>query len=88
MKIEPFHRYYFCKLLLTTFVSASCLLIKHEDYLFRNDQHIYFTIQRAIIARGAALKQLARMLKKLGPEDVYQHLHTVKERELQAKRRV
>lgn len=55
-------------------------LIKNEDQLIRKEQHIYFSILRAIWGREASLNQISRQLKQLSPEDMYEHFNTVKER--------
>lgn len=62
------------------------ILIKHEDQLIRMEQHIYFSIHRAIWAREASLNHLNRKLKQLGSEDMHEHFNTVKEREIQRNR--
>lgn len=77
-KIEYFHRYYVEKYLLTTHLDNIPTLIKHEDLLVRQEQHVYYSILRAIWAREACLNQISRQLKQLSVEDMHEHFHIVK----------
>jgi hypothetical protein len=52
------------------------------------DQHIYFSIEKAIWAREACLNHLKRQLRGLGPQDVYEHLQTLKDRKVEASRKM
>jgi hypothetical protein len=87
-KIEPFHRYYFEKYVFSTYVQNVHALVKREDSLIRHEQHIYFSILRAIWAREACMNHLSRSLKQLSSEDMHEHFHTVTERSLQRNRRI
>lgn len=54
----------------------------------RLDQHIYFSIEKAIWAREACMNHIKRQLKVLGPQDIYEHLQTLKDREIERSRRM
>ena len=50
-KIDLFHRYYFEKYLYSAYLRNVGTLIKREEVLMRQEQHVYYSIYRAIWAR-------------------------------------
>lgn len=52
----------------------------------RQEHHVYFSIEKTIWAREACLNQLRREIKGMGSQDVWEHLQTVKDREVERSR--
>lgn len=52
----------------------------------RQEHHVYFSIEKTIWAREACLNQLRREIKGMGSQDVWEHLQTVKDREMERSR--
>lgn len=75
------------KYIFTTYFKNLDQLISAEEKLIKEEQHIYFSIFRAINAREACLRQLRRTLAELSVEDVYEYLHVAKERIYSEKRK-
>ena len=69
--IPFFHRFYFLKYIFTTYFKNLSQLITNEEKLMKEEQHIYYSIFRAVNAREACLRQLRRSLADLTVEDVY-----------------
>ena len=61
-------------------------LIKHEEQLIRQEHHVYFSIEKAIWAREACLNHLRREIKSMDSQDVWEHLQTLKDREVDRNR--
>ena len=54
----------------------------------RLEHHVYFSIEKTIWAREACLNHLRRQIKSMGSQDVYAHLQTLKDREVDKNRNI
>jgi hypothetical protein len=87
-RIETFHRYYFEKYVSSNNNLRNVMtLIRNEEHLVRANHHVYYSIEKVIWAREACLNHLRRLLKSIGSQDLYEHLQTLRDRELERKRR-
>lgn len=68
------------KYIFTTYFKNLPQLISNEEKLIREEQHIYYSIFRAINARESCLRQLRKGLAELSIEHVYEYLHVARQR--------
>jgi hypothetical protein len=85
--IPYFHRYYFLKMMHSSYLKSIPHSLSEEEQLVRSEQHIYYSLFRSIQAREACLRNLKKHIADLGPQDVQEYLHTGRERLLNERRK-